>query len=85
MNLPISGASQAIPSTLVDNPVYSIKNQLNEPVFPAGSLAAAQQLAGTAATILESISLKTPPTKTEYNVGDAMDWTGLTVTGTALS
>lgn len=80
MVLPISGASQAVPSTLVDNPVYMIKDQLNTATFPAGSLAAAQQLVGPA--ILDRIEIKTPPTKTVYTVGEAMDWSGLTVTGT---
>ena len=79
MTLPISGASQVVPSTLVDNHVYMIKNQLNKAIFPAGSLAAAQQLC--CPPTLTRIVIKTLPTKTEYNVGDAMDWTGLSVTG----
>ena len=80
MVLPISGASQATPSTLVDNPVYSIKNSLNKATFPAGSLAAAQQLC--CPPILDRIYIQTLPTKTEYEIGEAMDWSGLSVTGT---
>lgn len=87
MALQISGASQVVPSTLVDNTVYMIKNQLNEHIFPAGSLAAAQQLAGPATVkptgpALTEFSFVTYPTKMDYLVGEAMEWAGASFTAT---